>query len=99
MGFPQFDPHGDPIPNQKGIISIRHDMTLDQVSEGGKVILVGVKDHTKLFLNYLESNNLTLGVEISVLKMVEYDRSLIVKLGQTGERTLSFMVSKNLYVN
>ncbi len=98
LGFPQFDPHGDPIPNKNGIISILYERTLDQVGEGEKVILVGVKDHTKLFLKYLESNNLTLGARISVLQAVEYDRSLVVRIGRKGERSLSFQVCKNLYV-
>ena len=98
LGFPQFDPHGDPIPNAEGIISIRHDRTLDEVETGERVILVGVKDHTKLFLNYLESNQLTLGVEIHVLKVIEYDKSLSVRLNGKREQSLSYQVCKNLNV-
>ncbi len=98
LGFPRFDPHGDPIPNEHGVVFIHHDRTLDQVGEGEKVILVGVKDHTKLFLKYLESNQLTLGAEISVLQVIEYDRSLMVRLQKKFERSLSFQVCKNLYI-
>ena len=98
LGFPQFDPHGDPIPNEEGVISYRHDRTLDEVGEGEKVILVGVKDHSKLFLNYLEGNQLTLGVEIIVLKVIEYDKSLSVTLNGKREQSLSYQVCKNLNV-
>lgn len=98
LGYPKFDPHGDPIPNEDGVISMLHDKTLDMVDVGETVVLVGVKDHSKLFLMYLEDNQLTLGARISVLRAIVYDRSLVVRLDNFPERSLSFQVCNNLYV-
>lgn len=98
LGYPQFDPHGDPIPDEEGMIALRYDKTLDQIAPGHKSIIVGVKDHSSAFLKYLESIALTLGTEIKVLQCIDYDKSLIVKVGDTLERSLSYQVCKNLLV-
>ena len=98
LGCPQFDPHGDPIPNKNGEIAIRHNKTLDQVNEGESVIVVGVKDHTSGFLKYIESISLTLGTEVKVMEMINYDHSFVVKLNNGSEKSLSLQVCKNLFV-
>lgn len=98
LGFPKFDPHGDPIPDKEGIISLRHDKTLDQVKKGQNAIIVGVKDHSADFLKFVESISLTLGTEVKVVNVIDYDKSLVVKAGNSSERSLSYQVCKNLLV-
>lgn len=98
LGFPKFDPHGDPIPDKEGAIALRHDKTLDQIKKGQKAVIVGVKDHTAEFLKYLESISLTLDTEVTIINVINYDKSIIVKVGNSSERILSLLVSKNLIV-
>lgn len=98
LGFPKFDPHGDPIPDKDGVIVLRHDITLDQIEKGQKAVLVGVKDHSTEFLKYLESISLTLDTEVKVINVINYDKSIVVKAGNHSERNLSFQVSKNIVV-
>ena len=98
LGFPKFDPHGDPIPDKDGTISIRHDKTLDQVQIGQNAIIVGVKDHSADFLKFVESISLTLGTQLKVTNVIDYDKSLVVKSGNSSERSLSNQVCKNLFV-
>jgi DtxR family Mn-dependent transcriptional regulator len=98
LGFPQFDPHGDPIPDKDGAITIRHDKTLDKVKKGQNAIIVGVKDHSPDFLKFIESISLTLGTEVKVMEVIGYDKSLVVKAGDSPDRSLSNQVCKNLLV-
>lgn len=98
LGFPQFDPHGDPIPDKDGVITIRHDKTLDKVKKGQNAIIVGVKDHSPDFLKFVESISLTLGTELEVICVINYDKSIVIKTGNRSERNLSYQVSKNLIV-
>ncbi len=98
LGYPQFDPHGDPIPDKDGVISKRYDKTLDQVNEGEKVTMVGVKDHSSQFLQYLDENKFVLGTEIILLQVVQYDKSCLVKLTNKKKMNLSYQVCKNLLV-
>lgn len=98
LDFPQFDPHGDPIPDKDGVILQRHEKTLNQVMKGQNAIIVGVKDHSADFLKLVESISLTLGTEVKVVNVIEYDKSLVVKTGNSSKRSLSYQVCKNLLV-
>ncbi len=99
LNFPQFDPHGDPIPDKNGEIADRHSKTLDQVKKGSDVIVVGVKDHSSEFLKYIESLSLTLGAKVSVIDVINYDKSFIVKVNDGKEIGLSLQVCKNLFIS
>ncbi|MFQ6610770.1 MAG: metal-dependent transcriptional regulator [Fidelibacterota bacterium] len=99
LGFPRFDPHGDPIPDKEGVIAVHHDKTLDQISKGQKAVVVGVKDHSAGFLKHLESISITLGTEVEVLQVIDYDKSFVVMLDNKSQRSLSYQVCKNLLIN
>src|SRR5690554_2019845 len=54
LNFPQFDPHGDPIPNQDGIISYREEtVKLAELQENVNAKVVGVSDSSAAFLKFL----------------------------------------------
>ena len=41
LNFPKFDPHGDPIPDENGVIELRHEKTLDSIANGSTAVMVG----------------------------------------------------------
>ncbi len=49
LEFPKFDPHGDPIPDKDGNIVQHKDITLSDLSTGRKTVIVGIKNHSKVF--------------------------------------------------
>src|SRR5690554_5301750 len=54
LNFPKFDPHGDPIPNQDGIISYREEtVKLAELQENVNAKVVGVSDSSAAFLKFL----------------------------------------------
>lgn len=98
LNYPKFDPHGDPIPNEEGIIELRHEKTLDTIAVGMTAIMVGVKDHSPQFLKYLDSITLNLGLEIEITDKIEFDNSIRVKLKDSNEHQLSQLVAQNIIV-
>src|SRR3984885_4621565 len=53
MGYPKYDPHGDPIPDSNGHFK-KHELkpvSAVDMNEGG--IISGVRDHSAEFLQYL----------------------------------------------
>ena len=42
LGFPKFDPHGDPIPNENGSFTYRNQVALASVKEPGKTVLLSL---------------------------------------------------------
>lgn len=97
LGHPPRDPHGDPIPNKEGQFPPALDLSLHDLKTGEKASILGVKDHSPAFFNYLKSLSLKLGDECECLKRNEYDGSMEIKI---DERTISLSreVAENLLV-
>ncbi|MCJ8208921.1 metal-dependent transcriptional regulator [Mucilaginibacter sp. RS28] len=88
MGFPAYDPHGDPIPDRDGTFQQQtfQPVSILQVNEGGKIC--GVKEHSAAFLQYLERLNLLIGNKIKVLEILEYDQSVVLTINQSANRVI-----------
>ena len=97
LGFPKFDPHGDPIPDENGNFTFRKQVLLSDFNDKNAVI-VGVQEHSKPFLNYLDRLGLKLGTAIEIIETVEYDGSIRIKIDGIGEQIISSKVAQNLFV-
>ncbi len=76
LGFPNFDPHGDPIPNAKGEFgSSQNRIHLSDCTTGTKGIVMGVEDGKSDFLQYLSQIKLKIGSEIEVTNILLFDQS------------------------
>ena len=98
LGRPQFDPHGDPIPDAEGRWTYRSQVLLSTLEVGIRGVVTGVEDHSTSFLQYLDRMGLILGAGIVVLERFEYDQSLRVLNDEGEERILSDKVTQNLYI-
>jgi DtxR family Mn-dependent transcriptional regulator len=99
LGFPRFDPHGDPIPTEAGELNEKSQVLASvlQVNEGGTVI--GVKDTQPLFLQYLDKVGIFLGASIQVKDKSAFDRSLEISIENKQTIRISYEVSNNIYVS
>jgi len=98
LGFPKVDPHGDPIPDKHGNYEPIKHIFLTELSPNVPGVIVGVKEHSTLFLQYLEKVNLVLGTTVEVLSVFEYDQSLLIKINQEAEQVITQKVAQNLYI-
>lgn len=99
LNFPKFDPHGDPIPDSKGIFNRKKSLLLAEIHAGQKCIMTGVVDHSVNFLQYLDKVGLSIGKEIKLIEVVGFDKSIQVQLNGKEKIFLSHEVAKNLLVN
>lgn len=97
LGNPTEDPHGDPIPNAKGQITVIEKHLLSELQENQIGVCVGVKDSSATFLKYLDKNALALGTKIEVLSQEDFDLSLRIKAND-HELLISNKIASNLYV-
>jgi DtxR family transcriptional regulator, Mn-dependent transcriptional regulator len=97
LGFPKFDPHGDPIPNQEGQMPDQTPHTLAEIQIGKTVIMMGVRQHTATFLQYLGKIGINLGCRLEVLEINDFDKSMIIKIGENSV-FISYEVAKALLV-
>ena len=98
LEYPKFDPHGDPIPDKEGNMAARIETkSLSRMKPGEKGTIVGVKDTSTEFLQFLKTRNLVLGTHIEIDEIFEYDNSLTIKINE-ATKFVSEQVSKNIII-
>ena len=97
LGFPQFDPHGEPIPTKDGNIPKSNTIPLNELKSGAKGKVMGVTLDETTFLDYLTKLNISIGTEIEVLETISFDKSLSIKIEQKTQH-ISSDVAKHLLI-
>ena len=95
LGFPNYDPHGDPIPDKDGNIEKFQKIFLSQINQSVSCFCVGVKDSSASFLKYLDKYNIALGSSILVLSKESFDGSMTVKVNNS-DITISKEIANNI---
>jgi len=98
LNYPKFDPHGDPIPDQKGILPKKALKILSQIPVNTIGIITAVNNHTDTFLKFLTKLNIRIGDEIQIIEIAEYDNSLQVLLNNKDKMFISENVGNSLLV-
>jgi DtxR family Mn-dependent transcriptional regulator len=97
LGFPEFDPHGDPIPKSNGDIPASSAVLLSDTTVDTQYKIVAVKDTSTAFLLQLKRYNLEIGTLLIVTEKMSYDSSLIIET-QGNSYQLSEKIAGNLLV-
>ncbi len=97
LGYPKYDPHGDPIPSKDGQFPERNKQLLSDMPKSSFGVCVGVKDTSSVFLKFLDKNNIALGQTIQILEKEEFDQSLTIQVNNR-ELNISHQIAANLYV-
>jgi len=98
LGHPSHDPHGDPIPDKKGVINIQKSNPLSEIKNPGNYTVVGVVENNDDFLRYLNRIGVAIGSKLSVQSIEEYDGSFKLSINRTDPIFMSNDVAKNLLV-
>ncbi len=98
LGYPQFDPHGEPIPDKNGRLPNLKAIPLSERNPGRKYRLAAVADKSPGFLALLDKLELALNDTIEILEIQDFDKSMNVVLKSKIKATLSWEVSHNLLV-
>jgi len=82
LGFPRFDPHGDPIPDANGKIETSRQVCLTDLPLNRTGIVCYVSDQSVGMLELLGHKKIGIGTKIEVKKKFSYDNSLEIKIRQ-----------------
>ncbi|OYU84625.1 MAG: iron-dependent repressor [Flavobacterium sp. BFFFF2] len=97
LNFPTHDPHGDPIPDALGNMSEINQMILSDLKINETSQVMGVKDSSASFLQFLSKMNIGLGSTIKVINVFAFDDSMEVEI-DNKHLILSSKVSSCLLV-
>ncbi|MGY4383783.1 DtxR family Mn-dependent transcriptional regulator [Pedobacter sp. UYP24] len=98
LNFPEFDPHGDPIPNSNGEMPLVIKTLLSELKPGETCKVVAVKDTSTPFLQYLEKLHITIGTELKVAEVISFDRSVNIQIAGSEARNVSMKFADSLFV-
>ncbi|MCU0429720.1 MAG: metal-dependent transcriptional regulator [Cytophagaceae bacterium] len=98
LDFPQYDPHGDPIPNEKGQLPKRQQRLLSELAVGVKGVVSCLKESSGSFLRYLDHLGIGIGTSIKIVSIVEFDSSFEIEIAKSKKTTISYEVAKNIYL-
>lgn len=98
LEFPEFDPHGDPIPDINGKLPKSNlGVPLSSVKAGNKVRVKRVQDFDSSFLKYISKIGIELNKELNVVDVLDFDNSLIIIVDQK-QTSISNKIAANIFV-
>jgi DtxR family Mn-dependent transcriptional regulator len=98
LEFPEFDPHGDPIPDKNGTLPEQKNLTsLSAISSGETVKVIRVNNYDNRLLNYLSVIGLELNKEFAVKDILEFDKSMLISVDEK-EINISNKITTNVFV-
>jgi len=97
LGNPDFDPHGDPIPDRHGNVKTTEKKLLSELDKGQRGVCVGVRESSGEFLQYLDKKAISIGTKINVLGKEFFDDSMVIQVGR-DQFFISKKIAENLYV-
>jgi DtxR family Mn-dependent transcriptional regulator len=98
LGHPEFDPHGDPIPNESGVLPSKIQMPLTELSPGLPASITSVATEDSPFLKYLDKLGAYIGAQIEVCERIEFDGSLEVSIDGRPNQFISGAAAKNIMI-
>lgn len=98
LGFPEYDPHGDPIPDSKGKLPSASKMTLSEITSGKQCRVVAVKDTSVDFLKYLQQLSIGIGTVLKVIEKISFDGSVMIEIGENEKVSVSKKFAESLLV-
>jgi DtxR family Mn-dependent transcriptional regulator len=97
LGFPKFDPHGDPIPNSKGEMKLLEKRMLADLEIGKNCKMIAVRDNSAAFLNFVVELGLGLNNQMKVINKQDFDDSIEIEINGKISR-VSQKFAQNIYI-
>jgi len=99
LDYPEFDPHGDPIPDKNGKMpKSKLGIPLSTIKPGNLVKVNRVHDFDSSFLQYISKIGIELNKEINVLESFDFDHSLLIEV-DNKETNISSKIAANIFVS
>lgn len=109
LGYPRFDPHGDPIPDIHGKIEASEQVCLTNLPLNKSATVCKVSDQSSEILELLMHKNISIGTRLEIKKKFDFDNSMEIRIRHAGKNqknsqadppafTISEQLAKNIFV-
>lgn len=97
LGFPPYDPHGDPIPNARGKVRLHNRLPLMLLPLHKSAEVCQVTNQSAEMLELLRHKDIGIGTRLEVIKHFPFDHSIEIRL-KPKTITISEQLAKNIFV-
>ena len=97
LGYPKFDPHGDPITDKELNIAPTHFKLLLNTEPGREYTIAKVKDSSIEILQYLTKIGIKLNSKIILSEKIEFDGSVVI-IAEGKKNLLSKIMAEQIFV-
>lgn len=96
--FPEYDPHGDPIPSRAGKMpKLKKHVKLSGLNAGEKGKVIRVNDFDDKFLNYISEIGIKLDETITIKERRTFDQSMLIIINKQNWN-ISHKLAENVFV-
>jgi len=98
LDFPEYDPHGDPIPSKNGKMpKVKQQKPVSELTEGESGKVVRVIDADESFLSYISELGIKLKENILIKRKLEFDKSMEILINKKS-CNISYKLAQNVFV-
>ncbi len=99
LGFPKFDPHGDPIPDGSGKINVQQQLPLSNLPLNKQAIITSVQNQSSELLSFLSSRKIIIGTRLEIKRRLPFDNSIEIKCRNKQLINISEQIANAIQVN
>lgn len=97
LGFPEFDPHGQPIPDINGKIKNLNSIPLSNAEKGKYYIVSNVNDRSDEILKYLKEIKLSVNSKIKIADVLSADGLVMINI-KGNKYLLSKKITESIFL-
>ena len=99
LNYPQADPHGDPIPDVNGKMTVIRQISIADTPINKTVIVSSVGNQSADMLELLKHYHIGIGTSLKVNMRLSFDGSVEIKVLKYTACIISEQVAKNIFVH
>jgi len=99
LEYPEYDPHGDPIPKANGKMAKSFSASLADGKVGNTYRVAAVRDTSSSFLQYLHKLEISIGTQIRLIEQITFDQSLVISINNAEPTTVSSKFGENILIS
>jgi len=99
LEYPEYDPHGDPIPKANGKMAKSFSASLADGKMGNTYRVAAVRDTSSSFLQYLHKLEISIGTQIRLIEQITFDQSLVISINNAEPTTVSSKFGENILIS
>jgi len=98
LQYPQYDPHGEPIPDATGKLPTLPNTLLSQIKNKKWYSVIAVKNTSPEFLKYLQQISIQIGTKLKLVEKIPFENSIKIAFSNNKQIIVSGKIADNILV-